>query len=247
MAGNKSENKYGYQYIWPDNLGCKNELKPVTLRKGEWVDRFGSEQGNFFGDVLDTYAERSLPYMNITSESGISLDYEAKNDENCSNPINDKMRKNYHDTYDAEGKSEYHIYEVDAKDGLELEKCEIAPAFGYLGKGHQYMSKDNVKKLVADGKIKEVEHTFIPFFDKCDNKLSSDYPQYFCEKYPKAKNCEIYAQAKDCTRNPEAKGCKQYTEAKGGEKKYKTHKKTRSNTKRKKSKRKKTRRIRKSK
>jgi hypothetical protein len=48
---------------WPAKDGCATVPEPKTLTSGEFIDRFGSETGNFFSPKGESYPGRAVPYI----------------------------------------------------------------------------------------------------------------------------------------------------------------------------------------
>jgi hypothetical protein len=129
-------------FDWPEDNGCKKGThKMITLPKGTLIDRFGSEYGQFVALPETSYDERAIPYM-------------ANNDE-CENK--------YKATFTNENNgpdNNYHQYEIISKDGLMVDECEIAPAFGHGGKKHskQFFSQEKIISLLEKKVIREIPH-----------------------------------------------------------------------------------------
>jgi hypothetical protein len=153
---NKRKYPYSYRYFglcnavtnntggfdWPKDNGCvEGTHKSIILPKGTIIDRFGSEYGQFVALPNTSYDERAIPYMANTNEC------ETKYNETYSN-TNTGTDNNYHQ------------YEIISNDGLRVDECEIAPAFGHGGKKHskQFFSKDNIQTLLKNNIIKEIPH-----------------------------------------------------------------------------------------
>lgn len=139
-------------YKWPKNNGCNGSPTKNTLFPGDILDRFGSENGIFFGYPNDYYIHRSLPYFGIYQEDK----------PNCIN----KMINSYHNFYKT-NTDQYNQYMF--KKEYEMNVCNIAKAFGYPGGGTQYWSDKTVKQLLDQGIIEKVTNiNHIPFFDEID-------------------------------------------------------------------------------
>ena len=153
--------KNGVQ-LWPSNYGCTKTITPKLVRKGFVMDRFGSENGNFFGDVNDYFVKRSIPYFGVSYQ--ISPD--------CKN----KMKENYYNYY-TQNPEQYNMYEVIKP--FFMYNCEIGPAFNFPGGGTQYWTSKSVSKLLTEGMIQKIKVDHIPFFDEDDynehnNKVKSN-------------------------------------------------------------------------
>ena len=48
---------------WPPNHGVAGMPMPEVLPPGTLIDRFGSDDGNFFSPVGTSYSKRALPYV----------------------------------------------------------------------------------------------------------------------------------------------------------------------------------------
>ncbi len=193
------ETTYGYTYSWPDNNGCvKGTEETTTLYPGNWIDRFGDESGYFFGNVFDPYINRSVPYFNEGDpDRHIDNDYEnVIGKDKCSNPTNAGIQKRFFHYYKTDGNGKYHIYKVIKE--FKVNKCKIAPAFGFPGGGTQYSAVDtsyNVQKLLDEKFIEEVDFLgYIPHFDPvCDEKHDKYFfPEYYCQTHKNEKGCEKY-------------------------------------------------------
>ena len=151
------------QTDWPPNYGCSDNEKNTTLYIGNYIDRFGSEDGFFFGIAGEPYIYRSLPWFGI---------YKKNNTNN-----NNKIKRRFYRFY-SEGDTsinpdyDYHLYKVIKP--FQVNSCSISPAFGYPGGGTQYRSDIKIKDLIRDGFIREFPWTYTPFFDEKDaNKINS--------------------------------------------------------------------------
>jgi len=145
---------------WPSDYGCDGTEKDIMLYQGEHIDRFGSEDGFFFGIAGEPYIYRSLPWFG---------NYNS-NDINNNNNIKEKFY-NFYSQPDTNINPEYdyHLYKIIKP--LYVKTCNIRPAFGYPGGGTQYRSNINVKNLIQQGFIKEVPWTHSPFFDDYDKGI----------------------------------------------------------------------------
>jgi len=138
---------------WPSDYGCCGSEINKTIYKGEFIDRFGSENGFFFGVPGEPYIYRSLPWFgNYTNDIN----------------INTKLKKHFYHFYSEADKDinpeyDYHLYKVIKP--LNVKSCIISPAFGFPGGGTQYRSENNVNKLIKEGFIKEVPWIDSPLFD----------------------------------------------------------------------------------
>ena len=142
---------------WPTNYGCCGLEENITLYKGEHIDRFGSENGFFFGVPGEPYIYRSLPWFG---------NYDINNDRK-----NDKIKKAFYRFYSQADKDinpeyDYHLYKIIQP--FKVKTCSIRNAFGYPGGGTQYRSEIAVKELIQQGVIKEVPWTNSPLFDDSD-------------------------------------------------------------------------------
>ena len=142
---------------WPANNGCSNEEKDKLLYKGQHIDRFGSNNGFFFGLPGQPYVNRSLPWFGNYSSTDKAE--------------NDKIRERFYKFYseadkDKNPEHDYHLYKVTKP--FSVKSCTIAPAFGFPGGGKQYRSDINVETLKKTGFIKEVPWIHSPFFDDSD-------------------------------------------------------------------------------
>ena len=141
---------------WPSNNGCSGVESEQILHIGNYIDRFGSDRGFFFGVPGEPYIYRSLPWFG---------NYNVNRD-------NYKMKQKFYKFYEEADTNinpehDYHLYKVIKP--LNVQSCTIAPAFGFPGGGTQYRSNNTVKDLVQNGYIKEVPWTNSPFFDDSDN------------------------------------------------------------------------------
>lgn len=140
---------------WPSNYGCCGSESEQIFHIGNYIDRFGSEQGFFFGVPGEPYIYRSLPWFG---------NYNINSD-------NYKMKQKFYRFYEEADTNinpehDYHLYKVIKP--FKVQSCIIAPAFGFPGGGTQYRSNIPVKDLVKNGYIKEVPWTHSPFFDDSD-------------------------------------------------------------------------------
>jgi hypothetical protein len=145
------------QTDWPPNNGCSGPEKITNLYKGNHIDRFGSEDGFFFGIAGEPYIYRSLPWFG---------NYIQNNDNN-----NNRIKGRFYRFYSEGDKSinpdyDYHLYKVIKQ--FQVNSCSISPAFGYPGGGTQYRSNIKASELISLGFIKEVPWTYSPFFDEKD-------------------------------------------------------------------------------
>lgn len=153
------------QHQWPPRSGCADTEEVITLYQGTFIDRFGSNKGNYFGIPGEPYVNRSLPWFG-------SGEYKINNTiNNCSNPINREIKNKYNSFYSDPDTStnpeyDYHMYKVN-KPFYAL-KCTIAPAFGFPGGGTQYKTNQNIQFLIDNGFIEEVPYINIPSFDECN-------------------------------------------------------------------------------
>jgi len=141
---------------WPSNYGCCGAESEHTLHIGNFIDRFGSENGFFFGVPGEPYIYRSLPWFGNYNK----------------NKDNYKMKQNFYKFYEEADinknpENDYHLYKIIKP--FKVQSCIIAPAFGFPGGGTQYRSDNAVKDLLQNGYIKEVPCTYSPFFDESDN------------------------------------------------------------------------------
>lgn len=139
--------------VWPDNQGCDGNEINHTLFVGNYIDRFGSKDGFFFGIPGDVYINRSLPWFgNYT------------NDPNQNEKIKDAYNAFYSSCDRGDNKNcDYRLYKVIKQ--FDISSCLISPAFGYPGGGTQYRSNISVSELIRIGFIQEVGWTHYPFFD----------------------------------------------------------------------------------
>jgi Tuberculosis necrotizing toxin len=126
---------------WPANNGCLEGTTEteIQLEPGKILDRFGGDQGFYFGDNDSSFDSRSL----------VSL----KPDSGC--------ESEYHERLETK-KILYNKFIV--LKPFTVKTCEIAPAFGHQGNGIQFRtfensipdsnSSPNVKKLIDTGYIK---------------------------------------------------------------------------------------------
>jgi len=138
---------------WPSNYGCSGKEIDVTLHKGQYIDRFGNENGFFLGIAGEPYIYRSLPWFgnyipnDIVNNNNIKKKfYQFYSEPNINNPDHD-----------------YHLYKVIKP--LYVKSCKIGPAFGFPGGGTQYRSDININELIQQGFIKEVPWSDSPLFD----------------------------------------------------------------------------------
>jgi hypothetical protein len=137
--------------VWPPNRGCSSTeenilLVPLNYKKTgrekvifvDLIDRFGPETGYFFSDAGNTWTERSLPWF--------------ENKLKCKSRYHQFIRK-----------TEYHQYKI-LKPFL-VKMCKIAPAFGAKGGGIQYWSDKNIKFLLDNGFLKELNNHSYPNFN----------------------------------------------------------------------------------
>ena len=139
---------------WPSNNGCSGQEITKLLYKGEHIDRFGKEDGFFFGVAGIPYIYRSLPWFG---------NYKPNNTN-----WNNNIKNNYYQFYseadiNLNPEYDYHLFKVIRP--FKIKSCTISPAFGYPGGGIQYRSDKRVKDLIKYGFIKEVPWTHVPFFD----------------------------------------------------------------------------------
>lgn len=151
------------QHRWPPRSGCADIDEEIILHKGTYIDRFGSNNGNYFGIPGEPYIFRSLPWFGFGEYNKLSND--------CFNPINMEIKNKFNVFYSQPDKSEnpnydYHIYKVIKP--FKVFKCTIAPAFGFPGGGTQFRSNKNVQDLIENKFIGEVPYTYIPMFDECN-------------------------------------------------------------------------------
>lgn len=137
-------------YKWPENSGCIGRVTTDIKHSGDILDRFGSEDGKFFGSANDYYTLRSVPYFGI---------YQNKSD--CVDKI-----KNSYKNYFKSHPDEYNMYRFKKK--YYMSTCTIAPEFGYPGGGTQFWSDKSVKELLDERIIEKVRVDHIPFFDEND-------------------------------------------------------------------------------
>lgn len=140
---------------WPSNYGCCGAESETILYVGNHIDRFGSENGYFFGVPGEPYIYRSLPWFG---------NYNVKKD-------NNKMKQRFYKFYSEADKNinpehDYHLYKVIKP--FKVHSCSIASAFGFPGGGTQYRSESAVKNLIQAGFIKEMPWIHSPFFDDND-------------------------------------------------------------------------------
>lgn len=138
---------------WPSNYGCCGKEIDVTLYKGQYIDRFGSENGFFLGIAGEPYIYRSLPWFGKYSENDIVNN----------NNIKKKFYQFYSEPNTNNLEYDYHLYKVIKP--LSVKSCRIGPAFGFPGGGTQYRSDNNVNELIQQGFIKEVPWSDSPLFD----------------------------------------------------------------------------------
>jgi hypothetical protein len=157
---------------WPSNYGCYGKEIDVTLYKGQYIDRFGSENGFFLGIAGEPYIYRSLPWFgNYTANDILN---------------NNKIKKSFYKFYSEPNTNnpeyDYHLYKVVKT--LSVKSCKIGPAFGFPGGGTQYRSDNNVNELIQQGFIKEVPWSDSPLFDD-SNIMGGRFTKFTRHKYKK--------------------------------------------------------------
>ena len=150
------------QHRWPPRSGCADNAEEITLYKGTHIDRFGTNDGKYFGIPGEPYIFRSLPWFGFGEYNKTSND--------CYNPINMEAKNKFNSFYSQPDKSknpnyDYHIYKVIKP--FKVSKCAIAPAFGFPGGGTQFKSNEKIQDLIDNKFIEEVPYTYIPTFDEC--------------------------------------------------------------------------------
>jgi len=138
---------------WPSNYGCCGKEIHVTLHKGQYIDRFGNENGFFLGIAGEPYIYRSLPWFGNYIENDIVNN----------NNIKKKFYQFYSELNTNNPEHDYHLYKVIKP--LYVKSCKIGPAFGFPGGGTQYRSHININELIQQGFIKEVPWSDSPLFD----------------------------------------------------------------------------------
>jgi hypothetical protein len=147
------------QIPWPPQNGCLDQATSITIEPGSYIDRFGPATGNFVSPVIInpyTYSERSLPYYGIEN-----IEY------NTTNAGKMKRKQMYYNNFKLEKipDDDYHIYRV-IKPITNVEKCTIAPAFNYQGRGIQYKLPKSVQDYMFDGSLDEkVDFPIVPRFE----------------------------------------------------------------------------------
>jgi hypothetical protein len=140
----------------PDNGCVLNTKVPYILKKGHLVDRFGNDTGNFLGDAGDYYVYRSLPYFGSLDDNAVQNDL---------NFIRNAYMKTYNGKTQQYNPSYNYKQYVVLKDFV-VEKCTIAPWFGFEGKATQYKTDEPISDLSNNGFLKLVPHEHPPFFDR---------------------------------------------------------------------------------
>lgn len=145
------------EFQWPNNNGCDDSEQNHTLRTGDLIDRFGDDNGYYFGNAGDYFIYRSLPNFG---------EFDETDKEKMKN-----MKKEYENYYDdPKNFNLYNQYKV-IKD-FDVSMCKIAPAFGYPGGGHQYRTFYSINNLIKNGKIKKEYPYILPQFMHPDSTSS---------------------------------------------------------------------------
>ena len=132
-------NKPGFQ--WPNNNGCDDSEpeKNHPLNPGDLIDRFGDDNGYYFGNAGDYFIYRSLPYFG---------EFDETDKEKMKN-----MKKEYENYYKY-NKKLYNQYRV--LKNFDVSMCKIAGAYGYSGDAVQYRTPQTAKELLENGFIERM-------------------------------------------------------------------------------------------